>query len=415
MMPLPQVLSGETILCFAPDPWAGLWRNRHQIMTRLAKQNTVVYVEPRMYLGEALRRVRSGKLGWKDLRAPRLTHERDNLYIYRDPPYAPYAGRMSGGPLTRLIRVRALRRALRSLRGDNASPARPVLWLLRPFHADQIGLYGEKLVVYQVTDEYSGFPTVTDKAAFRASEEALLRRADAVIVTSPALLKSKGRFNPCTHLVPNAVDYEGFQAALASREAGKLQGTPTIARLSAIPRPRIGYVGALNEKLDFDLLASVAQARPNWQLVLVGALDLTGDPHKADKLKALPNVHWLGRVPVDQVPLAIDAMDVCLLPYEQNRWTAAIDSLKLYEYFACGKPVVATDVPAVHAPFARGLVRIAADKSSFIAQIEASLQEPADTPAATQRRAAAAANTWDARVAQIETILAGALSTGGAR
>ena len=77
------------------------------------------------------------------------------------------------------------------------------------------GCIGEKLVVYHVTDEYSGFPTVTDKAGFRAAEEALLRRADVVLVTSPALLPSKGRFNDCTHLVPNAVDYAGFQAALA--------------------------------------------------------------------------------------------------------------------------------------------------------------------------------------------------------
>ncbi len=400
-------LSGETILCFAPDPWAGLWRNRHQIMTRLAKRNTVIYVEPRMYLGEALRRVRSGKLGWADLRAPRLTRERDNLYIYRDPPYAPYAGRLSGGPLTRMIRQAALRRALRSLRAGV-----PILWLLRPFHADQIGLYGERLVVYQVTDEYSGFPTVTDKAGFRASEAALLRRADVVIVTSPALLKSKGAFNPCTHLVPNACDYAGFQAALAGREARGSQAAPAITRLAGLPRPRIGYVGALNEKLDFDLLAAVAQQRPDWQLVLVGALDLTGDPHKADGLKGLPNVHWLGRVPVEQVPLVIDAMDVCLLPYEQSPWTAAIDSLKLYEYFACGKPVVATDVPAVHAPFAEGLVRIAADRSSFAAQVEAALQEPANATAVSQRRAAAAANTWDARVSQIEAILADGLAVG---
>ena len=66
----------------------------------------------------------------------------------------------------------------------------------------------------------------------------------------------------------------------------------------------------------------------------------------------------LGRVPVEQVPGAIASMDVCLLPYEQSPWTAAIDSLKLYEYLACGKPVVATDVPAAHAAFAEGLVRV---------------------------------------------------------
>ena len=394
------MLSGETILCFAPDPWAGLWRNRHQIMTRLAARNTVVWVEPRMYWRETLRQVRSGKLGRRDLTAPRLLRERAGLYIYRDPVYAPFAGRRSGGPVTAAIRRRALRGALAGLSGNDAQ-RRPILWLLRPFHADQIGLYGEKLVVYHVTDEYSGFPTVTDQAGFRAAEEALLRRADVVIVTSPALLASKGRYNPCTHLAPNAVDYEGFQAALAT-------GGPPAA-WQALPRPRIGYVGALNEKLDYDLLAAVARAHAAWQFVMVGALDLMGSPHKADGLKALPNVHWPGRAPVEQVPHAIAAMDACLLPYEKSPWTAAIDSLKLYEYLACGKPVAATDIPAAHAAFAEGLVHVADGPAGFGEAIGAALADTAPERIAA-RKAAAAANTWDDRVAQIETILADALA-----
>lgn len=421
-------LTGEAILCVAPDPWAGLWRNRHQIMTRLAVRNTVVYIEPRRYLGETVRAWRSGRLGLADLRRPLLAAPAlpadlamrlaGRFWLYHDPYYAPYAGRRTGGLLTAALRRRALHRTLAGL-GITA----PILWLLRPFHADLLGQYGEKLVVYHVTDEYSGFPTVIDKAAFARQEEALLRRADLVIVTSPGLLVSKGRYNPHTYLVPNAVDYAGFQAALAdpgsiAQIAGGRLGAGELDRSGQsasqfpepIPRPRIGYVGALNEKIDFDLLAAVAQARPDWQLVLVGALDLTAHPHKADALRneaAGPNVHWLGRVPVTEVPAAIAGLDVCLLPYEQNAWTANIDSLKLYEYLACGRPVVSTDVPAARA-FAP-LVRIAATPAAFIAAIEAALTDnAAETVAA--RRAVAAANTWDMRVAQIEELLTEALA-----
>lgn len=392
-MRLPTVLAGETFVCFAPDPWAGLWRNRHQIMTRLARRNTVIYVEPRVYLGEALRKVRTGRLGWPELRQPLLAHERDGLYVYRDPAYAPYAGRLSGGRITAGIRRRALRGALKSL-----NARRPILWLLRPFHADQIGHYDEKLVVYHVTDEYSGFPMITDKACFLAAEEVLLRQADLVIVTSPALLAAKGRCNPQTHLVRNAVDFAGFQAALASG-----QRLPELSESSgALPHPRIGYVGALNEKVDFALLEQVARARPEWQLVLVGALDLMVNPAKADGLKGLPNVHWLGRVPVEQVPLAIAGMDVCLLPYENNAWTASIDSLKLYEYLACARPIVSTDVPA--AQEFRGLVRIAGDHATFVREVEAALAENS-LELASARLATAAANTWECRVAQIERLI----------
>ncbi len=398
-------LTGEAIICFAPDPWEGLWRNRHQIMTRLARYNTVIYVEPRRYLGETYRQLRARRLRLADLRKPLLepvnigspvqTAGACGLWRYHDPYYAPFAGRRSGGRLTAALRRRAFRAALHRL-----GVRQPILWLLRPFHADQIGLYEEKLVVYHITDAYSEFPLVTDKTAFCRDEEALLHRADVVIVTSPGLLASKLPHNPHTYLVPNAVDYSGFQAALADPNR-------RLVAADAIARPHIGYVGALNEKIAFDLLEHVARARPGWQLLLVGALDLTAHPDKADALRRLSNVHWLGRLPASQVPDAIASMDVCLLPYERNAWTANIDSLKLYEYLACGKPVVSTDVPAARA--FESVVRIAAERTTFITAIETALTDNAPNVIAA-RQAVAAGNTWDMRVAQIEGLLRDALA-----
>jgi len=394
------LLSAQTILCFAADAWAGVWRNRHQIMTRLTRENTVLYVEPRLYLGETVRRFRAGQLRSSDLRRPLAEHCRDGLWIYHDPYYAPYAGRFSGGRLTAALRRQALRRTLERL-GTGA----PILWLLRPAQADQIGQYGEKLVVYHITDEYSAYPQEKNPAAFRQAEIALLRRADLVIVTSPGLLASKGPYNPHTYLVPNAVDYAGFQAALASgRELRFPDESDTHILITS--HPRIGYVGALNEKLDLALLRGVALARPDWEFLVVGFWTFYDQPEKLDLIRGLPNVFLPGPVPVEDVPLAIAACDVCILPYERNAWTRNIDSLKLYEYLACGRPVVSTDIPA-----ARGfgdLVRITDDPASFSAAIEAALAE--NSPAlAAQRRAIAATHTWDMRVAQISELLAAAL------
>jgi glycosyltransferase involved in cell wall biosynthesis len=321
---------------------------------------------------------------------------------------------LSGGPLTAGLRRRAMRRTLQALGAEQP----PILWLLRPYQADQIGQHGEKLVVYHVTDEYSGYPDVADPVAFARAEEALLRRADLVIVTAPGLLASKGPFNPRTHLVPNAVDYEGFQRVLEAGswkleigswklEAGNFQSPTSNLRF-------LGYSGALNEKLDYALLAAVARARPDWQLLLIGQRDLASQPDKDAALAGLPNVHWLGRLPVEQLPAAIGQMDVCLLPYERNAWTANIDSLKLYEYLAAGRPIVSTDVPAAHRfgdpPVTpdEALVRIGRTTEEFIAQIAAALAE--DDPAAVVwRKAVAAANTWEHRVAKIEGLLAEAL------
>lgn len=401
-------LSGETIICLAPDRWVGLWRNRHQIMTRLARNNTVLYVEPRLYLWQTLRYFLSGRLRPASLRRPLAEHYAERLWIYHDPYYAPVSGRRSGGPLTAGWRRKAMLRTLRQV----GAKLPPILWMVRPYFADIIGQYGEKLLVYHVTDEYSAYANVADRNAALEAEQALLRRADLVIVTSPGLLASKGRFNPCTYLVPNAVDYQGFQEVMAKDAPIAALRAPD--EPGAIPAPRIGYSGALNEKLDYELLAGIARARPDWQLVLIGGLDLFYQPRRADCLQGLPNVHWIGRLPVSQLPPAIAALDVCLLPYERNEWTANIDSLKLYEYLACGRPVVSSDIPAARA-FSE-VVRVVSTPtdthgavSGWVAEITAALAEKDPAPV-EQRKAIAAQNTWDQRVERIGSLLVEALA-----
>jgi glycosyltransferase involved in cell wall biosynthesis len=127
------------------------------------------------------------------------------------------------------------------------------------------------------------------------------------------------------------------------------------------------------------------------------------------RLVALPNVRLLGPVPVHEVPLVMAACDVCLLPYKRNQRTRAISSLKLYEYLACGRPVVATDIPAAHE--AGDVVTIAQDLPSFIAGIARALQ---DAPGAAEaRRHVAAQNTWQQRMEQISAILLSVLSQRG--
>ncbi|MCD6291176.1 MAG: glycosyltransferase [Anaerolineae bacterium] len=388
------MIEGQSFLCFAPGPWDDIWRNRHQIMTRLARRNKVLWIEPRAYLRPTLRQLRRGKIGWRDLRRPLAVPVRDNLWVYRDPVYAPIAGRRFHlGAITQALRVRAMKKTMRRL-----GFGRPLLWLTRYYQADVVGTCGERLVIYHISDEYSAYAAVRDPEAVRRAEAELIRRADLVLVTSPALLESKRPLNPHTYLVPNAADVEGFARAAAD---------PTVPpRMTALPRPIVGYVGALNEKLDYELIRSIALARPEWSIALVGPLGLYSQPHKADGIKTLPNVHLLGRVDVSEVPYYIKSCDVCLLPYERNEWTRNIDSLKLYEYLACGRPVVATDIPA-----ARGfsdLVYIVRDAPEALDAIQAALGE-STLEMAHRRQAAVAGHTWDARVEQISQLVSEAL------
>ncbi len=388
------MIEGQSLVCFAPDPWAGLWRNRHQIMTRLARRNKVLWVEPRAYLRPTLRRLRRGEIGWHELRRPLAVPVQENLWVYRDPVYAPIAGpRFRLGRLTEAIRVWAMRRTMRRL-----GFGRPLLWLTRYYQADVVGTLGERLVIYQISDEYSAYAAVRDPEAVRRAEAELIQRADLVLVTSPALLEAKRPLNPHTYLVPNAADVEGFRRAVED-PALPLQ-------MAVLSRPILGYVGVLNEKLDYRLLREIALARPDWTLALVGPLSLYSQPDKADVLTGLPNVHLLGRVDVAQVPHYIKACDVCLLPYERNEWTRHIDSLKLYEYLACGRPVVATDIPAAHA--FPGLVHVVRDAAEAVQAIERALAE--STPEQVRRRQAAVAeHNWEARVERISALIEAAL------
>ncbi len=254
------MLSGQSILCFAPDPWDDIWRNRHQIMSLLAERNQVLYVEPRPYLRPVLQRARRGEISWVELTAPRVWAAKPGLHVFRHPLYAPLSGRAPLSTLTEALRVAALRRAMRQV-----GVTQPILWLFKPDMVDVPGHWGERLLIYHIVDEYTGYADVDAGRAedIRRREQELIEKADLVLVTSRELLVSKGGVNPNTHWVPNAVDYDRFVAAsIAETEPADLVG---------LPRPRIAYVGAVNDKLDVDLLLRVADAYPAYTLVLVGA------------------------------------------------------------------------------------------------------------------------------------------------
>lgn len=280
-----------------------------------------------------------------------------------------------------------LRRAIKGLHF-----CEPILWVFLPDMAVFTGRFGEKLVIYHMVDEYTGYSGVSERwrPVMRHMEAQLARMADLVFVSSPTLLESKRSLNEHMLWVANAVDFDSFARAAVGRDASP----PDLANL---PSPIIGYVGAINEKVDLSLVVRVAQAFPAWSLVLVGPVRVSdpGNRVALEVLRGMPNVHFLGQKDVTLVPNYIAACDVCLLPYQMNEWTRHIDSLKLYEYLACGKPVVATSVPA--AQRFSDVVRVAASPTDFVAGVRDGLRgDHAELQA--KRRSVAAQNTWERRI-----------------
>lgn len=389
-------LQGQSIVCLASGHWRSIWRNRHQIMSRLAKQNKVLYVEPHTTaFNNAVKNLTNG--GTRTSDRPTIEVGLDNLWVYHHPDRG-FTSRWPGIEQVGFrLRVSALRQAMQQL-----DLVDPIFWVVDPKTYPLLKYFKKKLVCYHVVDNYAAAPWRSKalQAELIAAEQAMLKLADVVIVTSPALLESKQRQHANVHLVRNAVDYVQFAAAKAS---GCIPQD-----IQSIPQPILGYVGAVNEKLDYDLLQAVATAAPHWSIVLVGPV--TGDPDSPVQrfVRQRPaNVYLLGKKEVSEVAYYINNCTVCLLPYVRNDYTANVDSLKLYEYLACAKPVVATRIPAVQ-EFA-DVVYVADNQPAFIQDIELALT--GDTPARqAQRQNIAEQNTWDQRVLQISEVLSRCLA-----
>jgi len=295
-----------------------------------------------------------------------------------------------------------LRRYLLASAAKRAGLDHPIVWISRPWAADLARSFQARLKIYHVVDEYSAYPGQSEavRAHVQRAETAVLRAADLVIVSSKALLEAKRQVNPCTFMVPNGVNQAGYQKQLE-------QGAPLPPELARVPRPRLGYLGQIGAKLDFDLLQAVALARPNWSLVFVGSLTGPQAQDRWDRLRALPNVYDLGAVPGERVPAYVCGFDVGLMPYQASAHTQYIDPLKLYDYLAAGLPIASVDLPALDG--FRHLVHVGNTAPDFIAAAEAALLDVAPA-AVNERRRAAAANSWEQRLETISALIQARLS-----
>jgi len=276
-----------------------------------------------------------------------------------------------------------------------------LIW--HPPHADLVGQLGERMVVYYAYDQYSGYTGGDAKPS--PTEIKLLERADLVFTVSHELMRDKQQFvaNPSkiVHL-PNAVDFDRFSAA-------RREDTRIPDDLDRLPRPRLGYIGSINEKLNLPVLEALSSHRPNCSVVLVGRDNYTNADEKRrfQALVARPNVHWLGYREYDLVPAYIKGLDVCMMCYVVNNWTFYGDPLKLHEYLASGKPTIGTGLQSVK-DFA-DVVMIPESPSEWVAAVDEALAER--NPELVERRIETArANSYSDRIRSFLTTVEGALN-----
>lgn len=375
------------------DDWGGHPSSVQHLFRRVARDHRTLWVNtvglrpPRLDRADAARVARKLR-GWLAPARPpaRADAQGEGLDLHVvSPPMLPW---MRPAALRRANRlsVRALveRAALRLGLRD------PVVLTTVPNGVDGAGLAGSRTLVYYCVDDFTSWPGV-DPVAAASLERELLAACDLVLATSDRLAETRrGRRGP-TELLPHGVDLE-----LLARSRD-----PATAPLAGVRRgrPVLGYLGLLDARLDVDLVAAVARARPQWDWVFVGPTDAAPDA----RLR-LPNVRLAPAVPYARVPEALAAFDVAVLPYVRTELTRAINPLKLREYLASGLPVVATSLPEV-ARFAPE-VGLADTVDDFVAAVEAALAGPRDRLDA--RRAALASEGWDARAARLLELCAAA-------
>jgi UDP-galactopyranose mutase len=236
-------------------------------------------------------------------------------------------------------------------------------------------------VVFDCMDDLSGFAFAP--RALRDLEEELLDRADVVFTGGRSLYEAKRLLHPSVHAFPSSVDVQHFAR-------GRLRGADPQDQ-AAIGSPRIGFYGVIDERVDLALIEGVADARRDWQLVLVGPV-LKIDP---GDLPRADNIHWLGAKDYDSLPRYLAGWDVAMMPFARNRSTQFISPTKTLEYLAGGKPVVSTSIRDVVRPYGEdGIVRIADDVHGWVTAIEEALAEDATE---RQRRSAGTLerSSWD--------------------
>jgi glycosyltransferase involved in cell wall biosynthesis len=254
------------------------------------------------------------------------------------------------------------------------------VWFYTPMALPLAAGLSPRGVVYDCMDELTAFKNAPRQLVQR--ENALFQVADLVFTGGPSLYNAKRGRHPDVHCFPSSVDAGHFSHAPADHP---LQ--------AALPRPRLGYCGVIDERVDMDLIAGMAQARPDWQIVMVGPvvkIDPAGLPR-------LPNIHWLGQQSYDDLPAFISGWDVCLLPFALNEATRYISPTKTLEYMACGQPSVSTPIKDVVEPYGH-LVSIASNPADFLAACDAILQRmPAERAQHARALAEVVARTsWDA-------------------
>ena len=362
------------LIVFCHLRWDFVWQRPQQFHSRFAKRHRVLFVEgPFVEAGDF-----------------------EPYYSLRAVPEHPGVTLMNmhfsevawnkGGAYVDATRRALLDKALATdLKGRFDSP---VAWFYDPMAVEShLGQHGAIATVYDCMDELSQFRFAPPELVER--ERRLLLNADVVFAGGRKMAQSKRRFNTNVHFYGCGVDVAHFGKA---RQAA----TPVPDDIKHLEGKVLGYFGVVDERLDYDLIGQLADANPDWNVVMIGP---TAKVNPAE-FPQRANLHWMGGRDYSQLPSYTKRFDLALMPFALNEATEYINPTKALEYMATATPIISTPVPDVVSNFST-VCKISKTSEEFV-KFACEQAAQIDRVAVERGVKMASENTWDAIVAKME-------------
>jgi len=325
--------SPDSVLCFSHLRWNFVFQRPQHLMSRFARDHRVFFIEEPVMKSE-------DSAPYPDIsRCPRTG-------VVVATPHLPLHG-------SRFAHEKMLKEMLDGLRSREKIVA-PIAWYYTPAMYAFSRHVDAAATVYDCMDELANFRLASPQLPLLERE--LMHHADIVSTGGHSLYEAKRAFHGNVHAFPSSVDRAHFETARYGVD-------PEPDDQVKLGHPRLGYFGVLDERIDWPLLASIADARPEWSIVMVGPVAKIA----MDELPERPNLHYLGRKAYEELPRYLAGWDVALMPFAINEATRFISPTKTPEYLAGGKPVVSTPVTDVLRQYGNlKCVRIARSVDGFI-------------------------------------------------
>ena len=377
------------VLVFSSTDWEGIWGSRQQVMSRLSERGfRILFVEQMAGLEHLLKYPRLFKRKRRRWREG-IRQISKSLEIINPPPLLP--GRYYSLTINK-INSNLIRSWIQKYLLERKI-INPILWLYKPEQFNLIGKFKEKLSIYHCIDEWKAGTSGRKRRIIKTMEDELLTGVDITFVNSKEKYLRTSKLNKNVYRIPSGTDVNLFAQVLSA-------DCKTHPVIQGIKRPRICYMGNINDRLNYHYLQKLVTNRRNYSLVLIGDTYpwRKNEPH-IKSLWRFPNVFFLGEFPFCELPSLLKGIDVCLIPFRSDERGFYRSPIKLYEYLSAGKPIVSSHI--AEAEEFSEYVYIANSPEEFVLKIDRAIAEDNDEKR-LERINISKIHSWDIRVNEME-------------